>query len=227
MACQAFGEDNDGYSWTHAIAATNVTINRWTASWNSTGLLQGQYLIGVQAVDDGSKNDDGYANRVFSYLSETEVEALGNDPASSGEEWYPNPDVTGVVATALFANACGVPGPFASKTVEPSLVTTGETVTFTVAISNTHTDPLTVTVITDTLPPGFAYGDTVGGTLSPTGSPSLGATGNITWTFAPAVAVAPSAAPWWLSRRATPSRGPSPSWSTPSGTDTCHTCPPV
>jgi uncharacterized repeat protein (TIGR01451 family) len=150
------GEDNDGNSWTYAIAATNAAINRWTATWNSTGLLQGQYLVGVQALDDGSKNDDGYANRVFSYLSQAEVDALGNDPASSGEEWYPNPDVTGVVATALFANACGVPEPFVSKTVEPSLVTTGETVTFTVAISNTHTDPLTVTVITDTLPPGFA-----------------------------------------------------------------------
>jgi uncharacterized repeat protein (TIGR01451 family) len=186
------GEDNDGNSWMHAVDATNVAINRWTASWNSAGLLQGQYLVGVQAVDDGSKNDDGYANRVFSYLSQAEVDALGNDPATSGEEWYPNPDVTGVVATALFANACGAPVPFVSKMVEPSQVTTGETVTFTIAISNTHTDPLTVTVITDTLPPGFVYGDTVGGTLSPTTSPSVGATGNITWTFFPAVAVAPS-----------------------------------
>ena len=62
-------------AWTDAASATLVagSLNRWQASWNATDLPKGRYLIGVQAIDDASRHDDGVpdapvANRTFSYL---------------------------------------------------------------------------------------------------------------------------------------------------------------
>ena len=188
----ADGTANDGGDWTLAISATNVSLNEWTATWDTTGLSQGQYLVGVQAVDDASKNADGKANRTFSYLTQAEVDALGNDPDASGEHWYANPQVTGAVSTTIDVNFCGAPPPSISKAVTPSEVTASGTVTFTITINNPTSSSITVSAITDTLPAGFSYITTTGGTLAPSLniSPTVGATGTITWTFSSATVFA-------------------------------------
>ncbi|MCW5212430.1 DUF11 domain-containing protein, partial [Desulfobulbus sp. TB] len=68
--------DETGGEWTYATAGTLKagTLNTWQADWDSSGLLKGAYLIGVQAVDDPTKVDDDVpnapvANRTHSYLA--------------------------------------------------------------------------------------------------------------------------------------------------------------
>ena len=185
----ANGLTDDGNAWTKAVDASNVSLNGWAATWNSTPLLQGQYLIGVQTVDDPTLVDDGmppatFANRTFSYLTQPQVDALGNVPASSGEAWWANPAVTGIKTVELALNGCGVPPPSVSKTVSASTVPAGGTVDFTITVDNSVATPLTLNSITDSLPSGFTFAANNGGTLTPTTSPSAGAGGNISWTFA-------------------------------------------
>ena len=178
---------NDGNTWTLAITATNTSLNEWTASWDSTGLSQGQYLIGVQAIDDAILNADGKANRTFSYLTQDQVGTL---TPPEGENYYANPSHDPGVVYGTLINTCGA-SPSVSKAVDPDQVTASATVTFTIAISNPTSSAISATTITDTLPSGFSYGSTVGGTLTPTLdiSPTSGVTGNITWTFSPSATV--------------------------------------
>ncbi|MGX9727747.1 MAG: Ig-like domain-containing protein [Candidatus Electronema sp. VV] len=68
--------DEAGGEWTYAAPGMLKagTLNTWQANWDSSGLLKGAYLIGVQAVDDPAKVDDDVpnapvANRTFSYLA--------------------------------------------------------------------------------------------------------------------------------------------------------------
>ncbi|MDY7077535.1 MAG: pre-peptidase C-terminal domain-containing protein [Chloroflexota bacterium] len=192
----ADGVANDGETWKLAASdAISTGLKTWEATWDSTDLLQGQYLLGVQAVDTASLNEpdesDGIrrANRTYSYLSQAEVDALpGNDPVATGEHWFANPEVTGAVSVIANLNVCGTPPPFITKSVTPDTVTAGDTVTFTLSISNTYDTPLTVNVITDTLPDGFSYIQTIGSDPSATTTPTGGATGEITWTLSSSIA---------------------------------------
>ncbi|MBW7884777.1 MAG: DUF11 domain-containing protein, partial [Caldilineaceae bacterium] len=184
------GIANDGNSWTFAASATSVDLNSWIAQWNAVPLPRGQYLISVQAVDDASANLDGKANRTFGYYA-TDAELLaaeGTPPPT--EHWHVNPDVTGAKTVGLDINACGAPPPFVSKSAEPTSVTIGQPVTFTLAVSNTFTSPLQVSYVTDTLPAGFVFGGTIASTLgAPTSAPAPGASGELVWSFAPPVVV--------------------------------------
>ena len=64
-----------GSVWTRITAPATLvpnTLNTYTLSWDATSLPKGKYLIGVQAVDDSTKLDDGMTpsgvdNRTFSY----------------------------------------------------------------------------------------------------------------------------------------------------------------
>ncbi len=132
------GLADDGNAWTFAANATlkTGTLNTWTATWNATSLAKGQYLIGVQAVDDRTLHDDGVTpsgvdNRTFSYVtgdSQNRIYVGGTSYATvpthspsmtpvSSENWWGNPSVTGV-QTALVGvalNTCGV-APTLAKT---------------------------------------------------------------------------------------------------------------
>ena len=184
------GLANDGNTWTFAVGGTNVGLDEWTAEWDTSSLPNGQYLLGVRAYDNATLNADGKTNVTFSYY-DTDAELLANEGSPPPtQNWYVNPTVTGAVTTTTSVNFCGAPPPSISKSVTPSEVTAGGTVTFTLTVDNpTGGSDISLSVITDTLPSGFSYINTVGGTLSPTTSPTLGATGDITWTFSPAVTV--------------------------------------
>lgn len=185
------GLANDGSEWTLAASATNRSLNQWSASWNATALLQGQYLIGLQAIDNASKNASGKGNRTFSYLSQAEVDALKLSPGQpAGEEWYPNPAVVGAVSTAVKVNSCGAPPPYIAKTANVSEVAAGDPVQFKIHVHNTLDTPLQLSAISDALPADFSYLSTGGGTLTPTSSPAANATGTVTWLFSPAVTLA-------------------------------------
>jgi len=205
------GLSDDGGAWTFAADATlkTGTLNTWTASWDATSLAKGQYLIGVQGVDDNTKVDDGIApsgvdNRTFSYVTgdaQNRIYVDGTAYAvvpphsppispSAAEDWWGNPSVTGtqtaLVGVAL--NACGL-APTLIKSASVSSVATGGNVDFTLTISNPLGSPITVSAIDDALPAGFAYASNLGGTLVPTSSPSAGATGTASWAFSPPASV--------------------------------------
>ncbi|HEX6632829.1 MAG TPA: hypothetical protein VF038_02610, partial [Usitatibacter sp.] len=154
----ADGVDNDGGAWTFATDATlkTGTLNTWTASWDATSLPKGQFLVGVQALDDNTIVDDGATpsgvdNRTFSYVpgdTQNRIYVGGasfatlpsHSPAmspSAAEDWWGNPSVTGtqtaLVGVAL--NACGV-APTLAKTASVSNVATGGDVDFTLTLSN-------------------------------------------------------------------------------------------
>ena len=205
------GLADDAGAWTFAADATLKagTLNTWTASWDATSLAKGQYLVGVQAVDDNTKVDDGIApsgidNRTFSYVAgdtQNRIYVDGTSYAavpphsppispSAAEDWWGNPSVTGT-QTALVGvaiNACGL-APSLSKSASASSVATGGNVDFTLTISNPLGSPITLSGIDDTLPAGFAYASNLGGTLIPTASPAPGATGAVSWTFSPPASI--------------------------------------
>ncbi|WP_222932384.1 IPTL-CTERM sorting domain-containing protein [Allochromatium humboldtianum] len=203
-----------GSVWTEAAPGSLKagTLNTWTATWNATSLAKGKYLIGVQAVDDNTKVDDGITpsgidNRTFSYLSgNTDGQiSVGNTLVSgvtfpthspemspvATEDWYGNPDVTGI-QTALIGvaiNACGV-APTIAKIASSSSVVAGGTVDYTITITNpsNNSDAITVSSITDTLPAGFSFDSNQGGSLNPSASPDSGSY-SLTWTFSPEVSI--------------------------------------
>jgi uncharacterized repeat protein (TIGR01451 family) len=72
-----------------------------------------------------------------------------------------------------------------TKTSNAVMYAAGDTATFTVTLSNTGNAAATISSIQDSLPAGFTYVSTGGGSLSPTSSPSNGSSGTVTWSFAP------------------------------------------
>lgn len=172
---------DDGYTWTFASSGTLVpnTTGYWTANWNSALLLEGKYLIGATATDT-------QGNKTWSYLTQTEV----NNQFGATPPNYANPTPTPGIIYGEFINYCGTATPSIIKSVNPSNVLVGETVTFTLAVSNTTANILTINTVTDTLPPGFSYLTTLAGTLgTPSVNPTANTIGTIAWQFSPAASV--------------------------------------
>ncbi|MCB1776414.1 MAG: DUF11 domain-containing protein [Candidatus Competibacteraceae bacterium] len=104
-----YDKDGDGTTagdtgsvWTEATTPTpvrNATLNTWTTTWDTTSLLKGKYLIGVQALDNKTLHDDSVPdapvnNRTFSYLpgstaSATQAQIYTNDWSWDGvaKQW--------------------------------------------------------------------------------------------------------------------------------------------
>ncbi|MBI3188130.1 MAG: DUF11 domain-containing protein, partial [Gammaproteobacteria bacterium] len=176
--------DEVGGVWVHATSAIRVSgsMNTWSANWNADSLPKGRYLIGVQAVDDNTLVDDGMTasgvdNRTFSYLpGNTQSQIFINNswisgqqsafPTHSpnqvpgaGENWYGNPDVTGIqtAKVGVAINSCGI-APTLSLTRNRSDVGPGEAVVFTLTVSNAgNPASITVTNLSNVLPAGFTY----------------------------------------------------------------------
>ncbi len=170
--------NDDGETWNPAASASRAgnPVGTWTASWNSSALAQGQHLIGVRA-------QDAQNNVTWSHLTQEQADGYG---AKS----FVNPTPAAGIVQARFLNSCGTPPPSASKSANPSQVTAGDTVEFTITVSNPTSSPITVSAIQDTLPPGFAYLSTGAGTLgAATALLTVNAMGSIEWAFSPAVTV--------------------------------------
>jgi uncharacterized repeat protein (TIGR01451 family) len=171
------GLDDDSNTWTliGPGATNNNPLGVWTASWISSTLSQGRYLIGVSAT-----NSQG--NITWSWMAPADIGLIGPSPPN-----YANPNPPGRVFT-LFTNTCGTPPPYAVKASNAAgALGPGDPVTYTITIYNTNSSPLIVSSITDSLPSGFTYQSTGAGTLgAPSGSPTPGDSGVLTWTFPPA-----------------------------------------
>lgn len=207
------GVADDGGDWIWAADGSLKagSLSTWAATWSGAGLPKGSYLIGVQALDDNTKVDDGATpsgidNRTFSYVAGDAQNRIyvggtsyttvpGHTPAmspSASENWWGNPSVTGnqVALVGLALNNCGV-APTLTKTASTANVAVSGMVDYTFVVSNTLSQSLTVTRVEDVLPSGFAYVSTTAGSLAPTASPTNGAAGTIAWDFSPAVSLPP------------------------------------
>ncbi|MES2826418.1 MAG: InlB B-repeat-containing protein, partial [Pseudomonadota bacterium] len=215
--------DDIGGAWTKITPTATLdtgTLNKWTASWDASALPKGKYLVGTQALDDNTKLDTGMTatginNRTFSYLAgdvtnkiyiggawQTGQLALfptqsPSQTPSSSENWYGNPDVTGllvaVVGTAI--NTCGV-APTIALAADTANVAAAGTVGYTITLTNpvTNSSSITISELTQTLPAGFTYqtSTTLGtGGLSST-NPSI-AGQVLTWTYGSPISLAPGA----------------------------------
>lgn len=121
---------------------------------------EGQYLVGVYAVDDDTQNEDGMKHVTFSYLTDNPSNPyyaypehrLSNAGTPLADEiWYANPDPDPGVQMGTFVNTCGTTA--ISKTSDQTEYNAGGLATFTITIKNTLRSPLTISSITDSLPP--------------------------------------------------------------------------
>ena len=191
--------DNDGNGladdegeWHFAASGTRIDFVNWTATWNSSALFQGQYLIGVKSTDDPTKVDanmdtNGTTNVTFSYLTQSQVDTLATStPKPTNETWWANPEITGVKSIALAVNICGT-APTITKTASVSNVLASEDINFTIVIDNFTGFDINVSQIQDMLPEGFSYKQTI--SLKKEGidinyaALTPGATGTISWIF--------------------------------------------
>ncbi|MDE3059141.1 MAG: DUF11 domain-containing protein, partial [Bacteroidota bacterium] len=163
------GVANDaGSSWTLIGGGTQGPLGTWKKNWTTSSLAQGVYLIKAVATDDASNSTDSYTQNYSGYGS----------------------------TIAYMNNNCGTSPPYMTKTVTPSSVqasgtTAQRTVTYTITITNPGSAGDSVSSITDYLPTGFSYqANAAGGSMTPTTSPTNGATGTIKWTFSPSKVVA-------------------------------------
>ena len=179
------GLDNDGGVWTDvaAPAVRDGTVVR--ANWDTSSLLQGQYLVAVELIDTATP----VAHTTRTWLSSATPPVFTN---------YPTAGISAATlginyAKTTIAGACGVPPPSMTKQASTANVQAGGSMSYTLTITNSATTAITVSSITDTLPSGFTYSSNAGGTLgAPATSPGAGASGTITWTFPAGTTVAGS-----------------------------------
>ncbi|HEX6159190.1 MAG TPA: hypothetical protein VF111_03425, partial [Thermoanaerobaculia bacterium] len=167
------GEDDDGGTWTpipSTLTGTTVTTN-----WDTSMLIRGQYLVALELEDS------------FGHTTRTWIESAEAVPGSI----YTNFPDDGLGATqgvnyakVIVGPPCGAPPPTMTKVASAAQVQGGGALSYTLTISNSSSNTVTVSSISDTLPAGFAYVSDGGGTLgAPSASPAAGATGTISWTF--------------------------------------------
>ncbi|MDO8342678.1 MAG: isopeptide-forming domain-containing fimbrial protein [Cellvibrio sp.] len=224
-----FDADGDGTAndissqWIKITPAASLvagTFNKWTSSWNATGLLKGKYLVGAQALDDNTKLDDdmtatGINNRSFSYFpgdSSNKIYIAGawmagqaasfpshspSQSPSAGENWYGNPSVTGnqiaLVGTAI--NACGI-APDIDLSVSSPNVVAGGSFDYTITLSNPvgNSSAVTISSVVHSLPTGFSYQNstTIGTGGLDSSDPSISGQ-ELTWSYGSPVSLAPGA----------------------------------
>ncbi|HEY0371298.1 MAG TPA: DUF11 domain-containing protein, partial [Thermoanaerobaculia bacterium] len=165
--------NDSGSSWTDVPASVTLNGTTMNATWNTNTVSTGQYLVAAELHDT-----QGLITRTW--LATATVPVYTNAPVAGISSSTQGVNFTKVVV----ANPCGLPPPTMTKTASPTTVQGGGTTTYTLNITNPATSALTVSSINDTLPSGFSYAGSPGGTLgAPTSTPSNGATGTVTFTF--------------------------------------------
>ena len=176
--------DESGGSWVNIGDPTTPVATTVTANWNLANLIQGQYLIALELSD----------NRGHTTLTYAENAGVTNQPMIAGPTsgTYSNAPVAGLSASTLGINyqkvtiggTCGTTPPAIVKTANLTEVQQGGAITYTLSVTNNSGTAITVSQVSDTLPSGFSYVSTGAGTLGvPTTTPTVGATGTITWTM--------------------------------------------
>lgn len=167
------GLDNDGGSWTDIPDPVTRNGTTVTANWNTSNLVQGQYLIAVELVDNSAPTPNVTRTWLSTAVAPTYTNfpTAGISPATLGTNF----------AKAVIGAPCGAPPPSLTKLSTPGSVAAGATVTYTLTVTNNSTGPMTLSQLRDTLPSGFTFGSVTGGSLIPTGTSVSGST--ITWTF--------------------------------------------
>ena len=195
------GDGDAGSSWVSIGAGTtsNAPVGQWTAAWANSTLPRGQYLLGVKATDD-----EGHTT--YGYLTQAQVNGL---PGATADD-FANPAGVGVVTGTAsvapppggFGGSCGVAPTAIELAADAHSMGLLEIVQLTATVSNTGASPITVSSVTATLPDGFEYVSTDGGTLG-AASGSISGTGTRTWTLSPATVAAGGSGTLLFTARAT------------------------
>jgi uncharacterized repeat protein (TIGR01451 family) len=167
----------------HDDGVPDAPVNNRTFSYlpgSTASATQAQIYVNPWAYDGATKTWTSGGTGAWVGTGADDQQALfpphaPSQSPSAAENWYGNPDVTGV-QTALIGvaiNACGF-APTIVKSASSTSVTVGSEVTFTLAVSNpaNNTGAIALTQFQDELPAGFQYksGSTAGafGTGEPT-----------------------------------------------------------
>ena len=175
--------DDTGSNWTKAVDGANSpdAVSTWTATWDTSGLPEGEYLIGVRA-------EDQQGHVTWTYLTQAEVNNLPSPTPPM--TYYANPSPIPGVVYDSFINTCGK-GADVTKSVDKNSVLIGQPVRFMITVNNYDTVALHLNRISDVLPPGFSYKSSPveGGGLDGfiTGRPANNDQGTVQWTFSGAV----------------------------------------
>ena len=191
-------DDDAGGQWFDIGDPTTPVGTIVTANWDLTNLVQGQYLLALEITDNRGHTTQTWMGKSAAPLTQQ----FGTDnlgPGGSLRHLYTNVPPFAVTfpyqgltaqtlginyAKVTVGNGCGAPPPAVTKTHNVSSVAAGGAITYTLTIPNTSGTTITVSSISDTLPSGFTYASTGAGTLgAPSTSPSVGASGTISWTF--------------------------------------------
>ena len=177
------GEADDGGSWGD-ISPTVMTGTTVTANWDTSTLIRGQYLVALEM-------EDGFGHTTRTWIEDADA-VPGTIYANFPDDGLGDTD--GVNYTKVVVGPpCGAPPPSMTKSASPSQVGADGAVQYTLTITNTSSTDISLLQIQDTLPAGFRYQSVAaGGSLSPTSTPSMDATGTITFGFPAGTTIAGS-----------------------------------
>ncbi|MCU1230558.1 MAG: hypothetical protein JWO97_3442, partial [Acidobacteria bacterium] len=187
------GLDNDGGTWTFFSNGT-PTGTTVTGSLDVSTLLRGHYLIAIELTDGALPAHNVMQSWLYTATPFSPIfgSTYGNVPTAGISA-----PTKGVNFTTIdVALPCGGASPTVSKTVSvvagnvDGSAQAGGTVTYTLNVKNNSATAITISSITDSLPPGFTWTGNVAGTLTATPPAPAGTIGTITWTLSPAVTIA-------------------------------------
>ena len=176
--------DDAGSSWVNIGDPTVPVGTTVTANWSLTNLIQGQYLIALEIQDNR-----GHLTRTW----EPNAGVLNQPMVNMGTYGiYSNAPAAGTTAQTLGVNyqkvtiggTCGMPPPSIVKTANAAQVAADGAIQYTLSVTNPSGTAITVSKITDTLPPGFKYQSSPAesGTLgTPTSTPLNDAVNTVSW----------------------------------------------
>lgn len=169
------GQADDGNTWTDIPSTlTGTTV---TANWNTNAVVRGQYLVALEMLD-------GFGHTTRTWITDLE-DVPGSIYTNFPEDGISSATENVNFTKVLVGSPCGAVPPSMTKVASPSQVQAGGAIAYTLTITNAASTAVTLSQINDTLPAGFTYQSYGAGTLgaTPTSTPSVGATGTITFNF--------------------------------------------
>jgi uncharacterized repeat protein (TIGR01451 family) len=166
------GVDNDGGSWISIGDPTVPVGTTVTANWNLQNLIQGQYLIALEITDNRGHTTQTWMGKSLATLMQPFCDHTAGCPTQALYTNVPPYQVSfpysgmssqflGInYAKVTIGGSCGAPRPTVTKQANVSQVQQGNPFAYTLTVSNTSSNAVTLSQINDSLPTGFTYAST-------------------------------------------------------------------
>jgi len=157
---------------------SNVSYVTGTATPITPSVSGNVLTFSVGSVASGSVNN----TITFQVSVANPYPSAGSSQSVSNTGHLSSTQTTSISSTTTFTvNA--IPTVSISKTSDKTSYASTDTAVFTITLTNSGNAPATLSSIQDSLPTGFTYVSTSGGTLSASTSPTNGSSGTVSWTF--------------------------------------------